>query len=89
MKKVPVVAHTGLVRLFGRGMDHLHNISIFEEQLAGWAFTSLPFQESCDPQRHFRVFAQPRAPIEPIAIVGTAASLHFHMSPNRSAAVPV
>jgi hypothetical protein len=63
MKKMPVVAHTGLVRLFGRGMDHLHHISIFEEQFAGRAFTPLSFQESCDSQRHFRVFAQPRAPI--------------------------
>ena len=49
MKKVPVVTHIGSVRMFGNDMDHLHNISIFEEQFAGRAFTPLPFQESCDP----------------------------------------
>jgi hypothetical protein len=43
MKKMPVVAHPGLVRLFGRGMDHLHYISVFEEQFAVRAFTPLLF----------------------------------------------
>lgn len=89
MKKVTVVTHIGSVRRFGNDMDHLHHISVFEEQFASRAFTPLPFQESCDPQLHFRVLAQSRAPIDPVAVVGTAASLHFHMSPNRSAAVPV
>ena len=35
------------------------------------------------------MFAQSSAPIEPIAVVGTARPLHFHMSPNRSAPVLV
>ena len=35
------------------------------------------------------MFAQSCAPIEPIAVIGAAASLHFHMSPNRSAPVLV
>jgi hypothetical protein len=48
MKKMPVVAHTDIVRLFGRGMDHLHHISVFEEQFASRTFTPLSFQESCD-----------------------------------------
>jgi hypothetical protein len=43
MKKMPVVAHTSLVRLFGRGMDHLHHISVFEEQFAGRASAPLSF----------------------------------------------
>jgi hypothetical protein len=49
MKKMPVMAHTGLVRLFGRGMDHLHHIPLFEEQFASRTFTPLPFQEPRDP----------------------------------------
>ena len=48
MKKMSVVTHTVSVRLFGYGMDHLHYISIFEEQFAGWATSVLPFQETCD-----------------------------------------
>ncbi len=89
MKKLSVVAHTVSIRLFGHSMDHLHYLSVFEEQCACRAAPALPFQECGDPERHFRVFAQSLTPIDPIAVVRTAAALHFYMSPNRSAAVPV
>ena len=89
MEKMSVVVHTVSIWLFGYGMAHLHHIPIFEEQCACRTAPALPFQECGDPERHFRVFAQPRTPIDPIAVVGTATTLHFHVSPNRSAAVPV
>ena len=41
MKKVTVVTHIGSV--FEHDVDHLHNISIFEEQCASRAFTPLLF----------------------------------------------
>ena len=89
MKKLSVVMHTGPAQMFGNDVDHLHNISVYKEQFALKAFAPLSFQECCHSQWNFRVFAQSCAPIDPIAVVGTAESLHFHMSPNRSASMLV
>jgi hypothetical protein len=49
MEKLLVTTYTAPVWLFVNDVDHLYNISVFEEQFANRASTPLPFQESGDP----------------------------------------
>jgi hypothetical protein len=43
MKKLSLVMHSAPAQMFGSDVDHLHDISVFEEQSAFEAATPLSF----------------------------------------------
>jgi hypothetical protein len=60
-----------------------HDIIGLEDQVASVATSLLTLEQLSDSGRDERGLPAPGGPVEPIAIIGTARSLHFGKAPDR------
>jgi hypothetical protein len=80
---VEVVSPLRSPRAAGADMIDFHPIAIRKEQSARRALPVLSLQESGDARRDFRVVSEACTPLPPVASIGAARAVDFHVPTSR------
>ena len=83
MEQLPVVIHIFPAVGFWDDVVHFQDVSCLAVESASWTSSLLTSEEGADACCHTRIMLRSRAPIHPVAIIGAASPLDFHMPFDR------
>jgi len=79
MEQLPVVVHIFPAVGFWEDVVYFQDVSCLTVESASWTSSLLASEEGADACCHPRRMSRSRAPVPPIAIIGAARPLDFHM----------
>ena len=79
MEQWPVVIHIFPAVGFWDDVVHFQDVSCLAGESASWTSSLLASEEGADACCHTRILSCSRAPVHPIAVIGAASPLDFHM----------